>query len=79
MNKQMLRGLIIMNDGNQKNLANAMDMSLSRLNAKLNETGAEFSKSEIDFIRNRYNLSREQLVDIFFNDDVSLQDTEEEE
>lgn len=71
MNKQMLKGLIIANDGNQSTLADAMGISLSRLNAKINETGAEFSQSEIAFIRDRYKLNKSQVVDIFFSHDVS--------
>lgn len=71
MNKQLLKGLIIANDGNQSTLAEAMGISLSRLNAKINETGAEFSQSEIAFIRDRYKLNKSQVVDIFFSHDVS--------
>lgn len=71
MNKQMLKGLIIANDGNQSTLADAMGISLSRLNAKINETGAEFSQSEIAFIRDRYKLNKSQVVDIFFSQEVS--------
>jgi DNA-binding transcriptional regulator YiaG len=72
MNVQMLKGLIVANDKNQETLAKAMGLSLSRFNAKLHEQGgAEFSKSEIEFIRNRYKLSRKQVMDIFFTDVVS--------
>lgn len=71
MNKQALRGLIVINDGKQETLAKAMGLSLSRLNAKINETGGEFSLSEIEFIRDRYKMSRKQVMDIFFTDDVS--------
>ena len=67
MNSQMLKGIIRMKDGSQSVLAEAMGISLSRLNAKINETGAEFSQSEIVFIRDRYKLSRKQVTDIFFN------------
>ena len=71
MNKNALKGLIVANDGNQQTLADAMGMSLSRLNAKINEQDAEFNKSEIEFIRRRYKLSRKQVMDIFFTDTVS--------
>lgn len=66
MDSQKLKGLIVTFDGNQENLAKAMGMSLSRLNAKINETGAEFTKTEIEFIRDRYKMSRKQVMDIFF-------------
>lgn len=67
MNTQMLKGIIVAKDGNQSTLADAMGLSLSRFNAKLNETGgAQFNKDEIQFIRDRYKLSPKQVVDIFF-------------
>lgn len=71
MNKQALKGLIVANDGSQKVLAEAMGLSLSRFNAKLNEQGGEFTKSEIEFIRDRYKMSRKQVMDIFFTKTVS--------
>lgn len=71
MNKNALKGLIVANDGNQQTLADAMGMSLSRLNAKINEQDAEFTKSDIEFIRKRYKLSRKQVMDIFFTETVS--------
>ena len=71
MDSRKLKGIIIANDGNQAALATAMGISLSRLNAKINETNATFTRDEIEFIRNRYNLTRKQLVDIFFTDNVS--------
>ncbi len=66
MNKNALKGLIVANDGKQEVLAAAMGLSLSRLNAKINEQDAEFNKSEIEFIRDRYKMSRKQVMDIFF-------------
>lgn len=71
MDSQKLKGLIVTFDGNQENLAKAMGMSLSRLNAKINETGAEFTKTEIEFIRDRYKMSRKQVMDVFFTNPVS--------
>lgn len=71
MNKNKLKGLIVTYDGNQSALATAMGLSLSRLNAKINENDAEFTQSEIAFIRDRYGLSKEEVCDIFFEDEVS--------
>lgn len=67
MNSQLLKGIIKIHDGSQSALADAMGLSLSRLNAKINETGAEFSQSEIVFIRDRYKLSTSEVTDIFFD------------
>lgn len=71
MNSQMLKGIITIKDGSQAVLAEAMGLSLSRLNAKINETNAEFTQSEIAFIRDRYNLNKSQVSDIFFAKTVS--------
>lgn len=71
MRSQTLKGIITMHDGNQGILADAMGLSLSRLNAKINETGAEFTQSEIAFIRDRYKLTKTQVNDIFFTEEVS--------
>ena len=68
MKSQILKGIIKMYDGSQSVLADAMGLSLSRLNAKINETGgAEFSQSEIAFIRDRYRMSKSQVADVFFD------------
>jgi len=66
MKSQILKGLIVAYDGSQQVLADAMGLSLSRLNAKINNwEGAEFSRSEMLFIKNRYHLSGEQFEEIF--------------
>lgn len=67
MDSQVLKSYIVRYDKNQKNLADAMGLSLSRLNAKINETGAEFNQSEIKFIKKRYRLTDKETQNIFFN------------
>lgn len=72
LDAQLLKSYIVKHDKTQRELAEAMDVSLSRLNAKINETGgAEFSQGEIAFIKNRYNLSAEEINKIFFDIKVS--------
>ncbi|MEG2521288.1 MAG: hypothetical protein RSA49_00230 [Anaerovoracaceae bacterium] len=66
MNKQMLQSLIVLRDFKQENLAKALGISLSRLNAKMNENNAEFTQSEITAIRDRYKLTDKQVGSIFF-------------
>ncbi len=66
MNSNKLKGLIVSAGETQAQLAEAMGISLSRLNAKINETDAEFTQREIAFIRDRYNLTDNQIADIFF-------------
>ena len=56
----------------QADLADALGISLSRTNAKINETdGAEFTKREIAIIKFRYHLNAEEVDAIFFAEKVS--------
>lgn len=75
MNKNRLKSLIILYDGTQKNLAQAIGISQSRLNAKINEKNAEFTQKEIKMIADRYGLSASDISEIFFDNDVSNLDT----
>lgn len=76
MNPALLKSYIVRYDRVQQNLADAMGISLSCLNAKINETnGAEFKQSEITFIKQRYHLSEAELNKIFFAPQVSESDT----
>ncbi|MDO4870391.1 MAG: hypothetical protein Q4A65_08930 [Bacillota bacterium] len=51
MNSKLLKEIIKAKDGSQSVLADAMGISLSRLNAKINETKAEFTQSEIVLVK----------------------------
>ena len=56
----------------QQILADAMGISLTRLNEKINEVnGAEFWQHEIAFFRNRWHLTPEEVDLIFFTQKVS--------
>lgn len=68
MNKNKLLAVIKENGDTQDTLAEAIGLSRSRLSAKIHErNGAAFTHPEIVSIKNRYNLSDEQLNAIFFN------------
>lgn len=72
MNKNMFVSKMKLFGDTQSVLAEALDLSLSRLNAKINETdGAEFRQREIAFFRNRWNLTPEEVDQIFFASFVS--------
>lgn len=67
MNKNMFVSKMKLFGDTQQILADAMGMSLSRLNAKINEiNGAQFTQSEIAFFRNRWHLTPEEVDQIFF-------------
>jgi hypothetical protein len=44
---------------------------LSRLNAKINSNGAEFTQKEIAFIKGRYNLTAAEVDAIFFAENMT--------
>ena len=72
MNKNEFVSVMKKHGDNQSDLAEYLGISLSRLNAKINETdGAQFTQSEIQKIEKRYNLTAEQLKLIFFTPVVS--------
>ena len=74
MNSCELKGTMARNNDTQEKLAEALNMQVSGLNARINGK-IEFRRNEINQIRKRYNLSAKDTIDIFFNDDVSCADT----
>lgn len=53
---------------NNETLANALNLSPQRLSAKKNNTnGAEFTQTEIQIIKERYNLTDAEVVEIFLS------------
>lgn len=70
MNKEMLKSIMALNNDTQTTLASEMGMPQSAISARINGR-TEFKQSEINFIRNRYCLSDEQTVLIFFEKKVS--------
>ena len=55
------------NDDTQKKLAEALSLTVSGVNDRINGR-VEFRRSEINIIRQRYNLSAEDTMRIFFSD-----------
>lgn len=72
MNKAFLESVMKLHSDTQADLAEYLGISLSRLNAKINEyRGAQFFQTEIAAIKKRYTLSEEQVDSIFFGEEVS--------
>jgi hypothetical protein len=72
MNKNMLVSKMKLHGDTQEDLAKWIGISVTRFNAKLNGTGgAEFTQSEILKIKERYNLTSEEVNAIFFANIVS--------
>ena len=66
MNINKLKSKMVEFGDTQNDLAGAMGISLSRLNAKINNNNADFRRNEIVFISDRYNLDAEEIENIFF-------------
>lgn len=67
MNKRKLNAVMKLHGESQQNLADFLEMSLSRLNAKINEyRGAQFRQNEIAAIQEHYSLTAEEVNEIFF-------------
>jgi len=68
MKKNLLRSVMVLHDDTNITLAEYLGISDSTLSLKMNETnGAEFTQGEIKKIIQRYNLTAEQTLQIFFN------------
>ena len=66
MNKELLRSVMVLNGDTNRDLAEFLDISEQSVSAKINENGTEFKQGEIAAIRQRYNLTADQVTDIFF-------------
>ena len=78
MNRNMLVSFMKLHGDNQSDLAEYLGISLQRCNAKINGTGgAVFDMVEIAKIKQKYNMSAEQIDMTFFANCVSETDTEE--
>lgn len=67
MNKNELVSKMKKYGDNQTDLANYIGISVQRFNAKLNGTGgAEFTQGEICKVKEKYNLTSEEVDVIFF-------------
>jgi antitoxin component HigA of HigAB toxin-antitoxin module len=67
MNKVLLRSIMVLHGDTNKDLADLLGRTLQSVSAKLNENGTEFTQGEIAKIKDRYNLSAEQIEAIFFS------------
>lgn len=72
MNKLKLESIMKLNGDTGTSLALFLGIARSTFSAKLNETnGAEFSQKEILAIKEKYNLTADEVVAIFFDQKVS--------
>lgn len=68
MNSALLKGKIVENSMTQTEVSQNIGISLSRFNAKLNNTGgAEFTLGEVRALKELLNLDSTQVEKIFFS------------
>ena len=72
LNKNKLEAVMKEHGDNGGDLSAYLGIARGTFSAKLNEkNGAEFTQSEISLIKQRYNLTAENIDTIFFNIKVS--------
>ena len=72
MNKNELVSVMKKHGDRNEDLAKYIEISPQRFSAKLNGSkGAEFTQSEIQKVKEKYNLTCEQVDQIFFDNNVS--------
>ena len=74
MNKNLLKAVIAKNGDTQSRLAEAMGMQISALSQRMSGQ-VDFRRNEILFIKQRYNLTSEEVDSIFFEELMSEKDT----
>ena len=68
MNKQELLAVMVRNGDNGGTISDYLQINRSTFSAKLNQKkGAEFTQGEIARIKERYNLSADEVFAIFFS------------
>ena len=67
----MLRSIMVLHGDTNKDLAALLGVSEQSISNKINENGTEFKQGEIAKIKDKYNLSAEQVDAIFFEVKVS--------
>ena len=66
MNKDLLRSVMVLHGDTNRSLAAFLGISEQSVSNKINENGTEFKQGEIARIKTKYNLSSEQIDNIFF-------------
>lgn len=71
MNTNKLRAKMALYGDTGNVLSEILGISPQRFSAKINNNNAEFTQGEIQIMKDRYNLTAEEVDDIFFNKKVS--------
>ena len=66
MNGALLKSIMVLNGDTVRDLAKYLGKTPQSVSDKINERGTEFKQGEIALIKERYNLTAEQVESIFF-------------
>ena len=66
MNSKLLRSLMVLHGDTNASLAAYLGITENSVSNKINERGTEFKQREISKIMRRYDLSADQVREIFF-------------
>lgn len=76
MDKKKLKSLMVLNNDTGRTLSRYLGISEQTFSMKLNEKrGRSFTKGEVEAISNKYSLTPDEMVSIFFKHIVSKKDT----
>jgi len=70
VNKPLMKSILARNNDTQNSLAELLGLPQSAVSNRMNGK-VDFKLSEITRIRNRYKLTAEETVDVFFTEAVS--------
>lgn len=66
MNTRLLRSYMALHNDTNKTLADFLGITETSVSNKINENGTEFKQGEIALIKARYNLTADEVENIFF-------------
>ena len=66
MDKDLFKSFLVKNGDTQQRLAEALGISLSNLNMKINGNGTSFRQNEIAAIKKRYHMTAGEVDAVFF-------------
>jgi hypothetical protein len=67
MNGTLLKSFMVLHGDTIRDLAEFLGKTPQSVSDKINERGTEFKQGEIAAIKDRYNLTADQVEAIFFN------------
>jgi DNA-binding XRE family transcriptional regulator len=67
MNKEEFMIQMLRNKDTRETIAKVLKISKTTLSRKLNETGSEFTRTEITTLKEYWNLTTTEVDNIFFN------------